>query len=553
MSISHGHAPATEDHAPANADDGRPAARDLIAGLAARPWGQVSPSVYETGRLVALAPWLKGHARRMDFLSATQRADGAWGGPDGYALAPTLSATDAVLSALIRADAGVGTDGDGDRPGLTRVADLGVSALFRLLPRLGMASMPDMPAIELIAASLVASINRSLDVLNDAPSTGLGRWSGGERLRLPRGLSTERFYAVRAMLNAGAAPPDKLLHALETVGEPARGARTVRPAPSGTIGASPAATAAWLDRDGVADPAHPARRFLETVADLDGGPVPCGIPITVFERAWVITNLVRAGIAVEVPAALTASLRGALNPSGTPAGEGLPPDADTTSVALHALGLLGLPYRPDSLWPYRLEGHFCTWQGEDGFSTSTNAHVLEAFGQYAAQHPDATPRHAAVVTELTSLLLGHQRDDGGWLDRWHASPYYATASCALALDRFGGDPARPAVRKAVRWVLATQRADGSWGRWAGTPEETAYALQILLLTHAAGEESHAAVARGHAYLMRSAGGPAGPALWHDKDLYRPDAIVRSAVVAAVHLARRDPSVATLIAAENNDK
>jgi short subunit dehydrogenase-like uncharacterized protein len=139
------------------------------------------------------------------------------------------------------------------------------------------------------------------------------------------------------------------------------------------------------------------------------------------------------------------------------------------------------------------------------------------------------------------LLRGHQRDDGSWFDRWHASPYYATVCCALALDRFGGADARPAVFAAVRWLLATQRDDGSWGRWQGTTEETAYALLVLRLTRSAPEDPRAeAVARGYAYLAPRAAEGAGEhdavRLWHDKDLYRPTAIVRAAVLAALHLA-----------------
>jgi squalene cyclase len=60
--------------------------------------------------------------------------------------------------------------------------------------------------------------------------------------------------------------------------------------------------------------------------------------------------------------------------------------------------------------------------------------------------------------------------------------YYATACCAAALGSYGGVTAQPTLRKAVEWVLDTQRADGSWGRWTGTYEETAYAVHILLQT-----------------------------------------------------------------------
>lgn len=511
------------------------AARGLVAGLSARPWGEVSPSVYETGRLVALAPWLPGHARRVEFLLAAQRADGGWGGPGGYTLVPSLSAADALLAVLDRASGGrEGGGGPAERPAVARAAERGLGLLRRLLADTGAAAVPDTPAADIIALSLVESIGARAA----ARPTAVSGPRGDDRLPAPAGFDGRRLAAFRALLGAGAAVPDKLLHALEVGGESARGLRAVRPSRSGTVGASPAATAAWLGPRPGPDSGGPARRFLEAVIERHGGPVPCGIPITAFERAWALTHLLRAGIAVPVPADVVASLRPALGPAGTPAGDGLPPDADTTAAALYALGLLGLPCRPDGLWPYRLDAGFCTWQGEDGFSVTTNAHVLEAFGQYLVQCPDAPRRYRDVVSGLSAVLREHQRDDGAWADRWHASPYYATACCALALRRFAGPEAAAAVRAAVRWVIGTQRPDGSWGRWAGTAEETAYAVHVLALAGTGAPGAGAALARGLACLRRLPDPAGGPALWHDKDLYRPAAIVRAAVLAAVHLARR---------------
>ncbi|MEV6517756.1 prenyltransferase, partial [Micromonospora chalcea] len=81
----------------------RPApARDLVAALTGEPSGQTSPSIYESARLVALAPWLDGHDRRLAWLLGRQRPDGGWGGAGGYALVPTLSAVEALLTVLRR-------------------------------------------------------------------------------------------------------------------------------------------------------------------------------------------------------------------------------------------------------------------------------------------------------------------------------------------------------------------------------------------------------------------------------------------------------------------
>lgn len=513
-------------------------ARELVVDLMVEPRGRVSPSVYETGRVVTHAPWLVGHAARLRYLTAAQRSDGGWGGPDGYALAPTLSAVEALLATLRRYEVGAERVVPPDR--LLKAADRGLAMLVDRAWGRGTLSTPDMPAVDLIVPALTTAINGHLARLDAEPLEGLDQWAG-RRLALPSGMDHRRLDAVRALLRGGGQVPTKLLHALEVAADLAAGAQGISPLPFGTIGASPAATAAWL---GVAPPGpyDSARRYLEGVARQQRGPVPCAAPITVFERAWALGWLAQAGVPLNVPDALVLSLRAATRPGGTPAGPGLPSDADTTSVALYALGLLGVACEPHSLWAYETESHFCTWQGEDGESVTVNAHVLEAFGQYRAMGGRvAGERYAVGIGKVSRWLCERQLPDGRWLDRWHASPYYATACCALALDRFGAGPAAgAAVDRAVDWVLATQRADGSWGWRNGTAEETAYAMRILL-TRFTSTVDHA-VSRAYSYLRSSIRGRSGlrltdPPQWHDKDLYLPVIIVRSAVLAALHQAQ----------------
>jgi hypothetical protein len=250
----------------------------------------------------------------------------------------------------------------------------------------------------------------------------------------------------------------------------------------------------------------------------------------------VLSWLLRTGVPVEVPPEMVADIRAAIGPAGTPAGSGLPADADTTSVALYALALLGAPHEPDSLWGFRSGTHFSTWPGEQGISVSVNAHVLDAFGEYVRCKPGAAPHYGETIAELAAWIRDRQLPDGSWTDRWHASPYYATVSCALALDAFGGEASEEAVHAAAEWALKTQRPDGSWGRWEGTAEETAYAIQILLTRARMDPQRMEAAERGHEYLARSSGDH--PPLWHDKDLYVPLAVTRAAVIASSHLIRQ---------------
>jgi halimadienyl-diphosphate synthase len=474
------------------------AARALLAGLLGQPWGQVGGSAYETGRVVSLAPWLAGHRDRVAFLVATQRPDGGWGGPGGYAIVPTLSATEALL----------------DEPAAAGAADKGLRALFRWLGGDATTGVPDTPAVELIAPALVGAINRRLERVP-------GGWWGSGRLGLPSNVDGSTRARLDAMLAGGGRLPEKFLHCLEVIGV----GGNVSPVGPGTVGASPAATAAWLGNRRN----HPARRYLAEVVRRYGGGVPCAVPVTTFERAWVLTSLAGAGIDVPAPAGLVGDLAASVGARGAPAGPGLPPDADTTAVVLSALGLPAV----DVLGRYETDTHFCTWPGERGFSTSTNAHVLDALAGVPA-------RHRATIRKLTECLVAHQHADGSWTDRWHASPYYATACCALALARLGADRPVPALRRAVRWVLATQRTDGSWGRWSGTAEETAYALRTLLLF---GATEHAIV-RGYRYLVAADEQPDHPALWHDKDLYAPHAIIKAAILAAQYAVQKRTRCAT---------
>jgi halimadienyl-diphosphate synthase len=495
------------------------AVAQLLLDIWTDAYGLTSPSVYETARVAVLAPWLTGHSRRLGFLLDSQHPDGSWGGQDGYGLVPTLSATEALLANLRRWNSPRYADA-------VRSADRGLRTLFGWLGNGRPTSVPDTVAVEIIVPALVLMINAHLDGLATEPLPGLDTWRGTARLTLPDGMDYGTLTRLRDMVRQGHGLPDKLLHSLEVIGPPVRGASFVKPV-RGAVGCSPASTAAWLGEH------PPSVDYLEAVQARHGGPVPVGTPITVFERAWVLATLATAGITLPVPAGLVDSLHAAFGEYGAAVGPGLLPDADDTATALHALAQWGSPRSPSCLWTYRAGPHFSCFPGERTPSTSTNAHVLQAFGSCATPHSP----YRDVIRELSEWLCGCQEPDGSWTDKWHASPYYATVCCATALASHGGTAeSAAALRKAVEWVLATQRADGSWGRWAGTYEETAYAVQILLRTRVPDVVGQAA-ARGCAFLLAWEEEREHPPLWHDKDLYTPIRIVRAEGLAALHLGR----------------
>src|SRR5205085_11718469 len=101
---------------------------------------------------------------------------------------------------------------------------------------------------------------------------------------------------------------------------------------------------------------------------------------------------------------------------------------------------------------------------------------------------------------------------GAWFGRWGTNYVYGTGSVLPALAAAGIPASHPAVRRAVGWLERVQNDDGGWGedqrsyqdkdRWAGrgasTPSQTAWALLALL---AAGERESEAVRRGVRHLV----------------------------------------------------
>ena len=122
--------------------------------------------------------------------------------------------------------------------------------------------------------------------------------------------------------------------------------------------------------------------------------------------------------------------------------------------------------------------------------------------------------HDAVARGL-DFLHATQEENGSWFGRWGTNYIYGTWSVLCALNAAGEDPASDAVRGAVAWLEAVQRADGGWGETGdsyyedriegafeavSTPSQTAWAVLALM---AVGEVGSDAVRRGIAYLCRA--------------------------------------------------
>lgn len=521
----------------------RAAADRLLARAAVGSGVHLSLSVYETARLVRLAPWVWGHHARIDYLMALQRRDGTWGGPDLYALVPTLSATEALLHlACARDRSPIRAERRTDAADLlAAAADRGLGASRRLL---GRASRPRPRTLgaDLLVPYLVNEINKTLrpcatpDALESLPrrlgrhavlpSPHQGRECGAAKGAVPSSSSTQGL-------------PFLAGHFWEDSGGPARETAAASPV-DGMIGSSPAATAAWLARRPADERDGRCVGALDGVARVHGGPVPSLWPVTGYEQVKLVATLVRAGLGAAVPTSLRERLRWQATGGTDQAPREVTGDCGAVSTALYALaelGELGERCPVEVLRRFETATHFQRWPGDPVCSPVANAHVLEAFGAYVAAHPGHRPRHAPVISKITRWLCGRQQLSGRWEDPGHASPYYATSHISVALSRFGCRGASSAVARAAWWVRATQRPDGSWGVWRGTAEETAYALQTLLA--APHQTSQDLLARGAAALQRlAAAGTGHPPLWHGKDLYAPAAVIDAAILAVTCRLRR---------------
>lgn len=156
-----------------------------------------------------------------------------------------------------------------------------------------------------------------------------------------------------------------------------------------------------------------------------------------------------------------------------------------------------------SAFPNRLP--FCDF-GEviDPPSADVTAHVVEMLASLGLEDDTHTRRGI-------DWLLAEQEDNGAWFGRWGVNYIYGTGSAVPALVAAGLPVTHPAVRRAVSWLQGVQNQDGGWGEdlrsysdqeWIGrgvsTASQTAWALLALL---SAGERDSEAVERGVRWLV----------------------------------------------------
>ena len=300
----------------------------------------------------------------------------------------------------------------------------------------------------------------------------------------------------------------------------------------GSVGGSPSATAFYALHVCPGDPT--ALAYLRNIAknnDLEnGGGIPEVAPFDTYEIGWALWNLSLIDDNNHFKGALKPHLDFLLQ--DWKKGKGISfakdyslVDGDNTSVIFETLHRFGTPVDLEALLSYERDDHFCCYDPESTPSLGVNVHVLSALREAGldAQHPSVKK----VVKFINSKIISHTF----WADKWHASPYYATAHTIIAAAGFVDD----LVTNAVDWIIETQKESGAWGYYIPTAEETAYCLQALLLWQRnGGEVPTDTIARGLDWLTEHRQPPYEPQ-WICKCLYTPELIVRSAVLSALTL------------------
>jgi squalene-hopene/tetraprenyl-beta-curcumene cyclase len=149
---------------------------------------------------------------------------------------------------------------------------------------------------------------------------------------------------------------------------------------------------------------------------------------------------------------------------------------------------------------------FCDF-GEviDPPSADVTAHALEMLAALGRADSDAAHRGL-------EWLSGEQEPEGSWFGRWGVNHIYGTGAAVPALIAAGVPSDDERVRRAVRWLEDHQNPDGGWGedprsyvdaaaigRGPSTASQTAWALLAL----DAADERSLAVRRGIRFLIAS--------------------------------------------------
>jgi len=295
---------------------------------------------------------------------------------------------------------------------------------------------------------------------------------------------------------------------------------------NGSLGLSPSATAYFATYVKKGDEA--SLNYLRQTAKPDGGQ-PNVSPFDIFEVAWSLWNLsLIPGVrAMENLKPHIQFLSNAWEPRRGVAFSTAysVKDSDDTVITYNALLRYGIEKDLASVLAYEEKDHFRCFDLEVNPSISANIHILDALLQSGLTNKNSS------VIKILHFLKKARGNQPFWVDKWHSSAYYPTAHAIIACAGSVHD----VVEESVQWILNTQNANGSWGTYLSTAEETAYALQALWVWNEKVARIPKTILKNGARWLKDNIDKPYPPLWIGKCLYSPQLVVRSAAISAVAL------------------
>lgn len=300
----------------------------------------------------------------------------------------------------------------------------------------------------------------------------------------------------------------------------------------GSMVTSPSATAFLLSQFPDWRSSHPeSATYLEGLLGSRNTGLPTVAPCDVFMRTWILYYLHYGGLLDGRDESLKPHYEYLLEcwrPEGVGwASTGLP-DSDDTATTLLALRRAGYEIDGACLLAYERDQHFAVFDGEFDPSISANLHILEALETLPEQD------RARARDKILGYVLRARQHGTFWSDKWHASVYYPTSIALMVLPSYVPHE----METTLRWILHTQHANGAWGQYMPTREETALTLLALLNHHRTIRAlAHEPLHRAAEYLIATERplGESHPQLWVSKALYAPEFVVKGAVLAALGL------------------
>ena len=140
-------------------------------------------------------------------------------------------------------------------------------------------------------------------------------------------------------------------------------------------------------------------------------------------------------------------------------------------------------------------------------TADVTARVLEALGLVGYD------KSYECVKDAVDFLKSEQEADGSWYGRWGVNYIYGTWQAVRGLTCIGESPREPYIQNALSWLRSVQQPDGGWGercdtyddptrkgKGPSTPSQTAWALMAFL---SCGILDDPAVDKGMRYLLSS--------------------------------------------------